>query len=160
MRSSALTSEATSQKLCSLLKPFHLTRNWNLLWCQWLFNISSTFHSFSLSMIIGGGGACGFLPRIRSSRVADNFTMLNTGCNCLILWDNLSVIAKSWRLKSHPRWMFRKNLMEFFVGLLDYLYKFYRGYATTNPRSHVLLEYSTITWPSHVIWLPKFPCYL
>jgi len=35
--------------------------------------------------------------------------------------------------------------MEFFVGLLDYLYKFYRGYATTNPRSHVLLECSIIT---------------
>jgi len=29
--------------------------------------------------------------------------------------------------------MFRKNSMEFFVGLLDYLYKFCRGYATTNP---------------------------
>jgi len=41
--------------------------------------------------------------------------------------------------------MFRKNSMEFFIGLLDYLYKFYHGYATTNPRSHVLLEYSTIT---------------
>jgi len=35
--------------------------------------------------------------------------------------------------KDYPRWMFRKNSMEFFVGLLDYLYKFYRGYATTNP---------------------------
>ena len=35
--------------------------------------------------------------------------------------------------KDHPRWMFRKNLMEFFVGLLDYLYKFCCGYATTNP---------------------------
>jgi len=72
----------------------------------------------------------------------------------------LYVIAKSWGLKDHPGWMFRKNSMEFFVGLLDYLYKFYRGYATTNPRSHVLLEYSTITWPCHMIWLPKFPCYL
>ena len=67
------------------------------------------------------------------------------------------VIAK---LKDHPRWMFRKNLMEFFIGLLDYLYKFYRGYTTTNPQSHVLLEYSTITWPCHMMWLPKFPCYL
>ena len=47
--------------------------------------------------------------------------------------------------KDHPRWTFRKNSMEFFVGLLDYLYKFYRGYATTNPRSHVLLECSIIT---------------
>ena len=47
--------------------------------------------------------------------------------------------------KDHPRWMFRKNSMEFFVGLLDYLYKFYCGYATTNPRSHVLLECSIIT---------------
>jgi len=31
------------------------------------------------------------------------------------------------------------------LNLLNYLYKFYRGYATTNPRSYVLLEGSTIT---------------
>ena len=31
------------------------------------------------------------------------------------------------------------------LNLLNYLYKFYCGYATTNPRSHVLLEGSTIT---------------
>jgi len=29
--------------------------------------------------------------------------------------------------------MFRKNSMEFFVKLPDYLYKFYCGYATTTP---------------------------
>ena len=47
-------------------------------------NISSTSHSSSPSTMIGGSGACSFLPRIRSSGAVDNFTMLNTGCNCLI----------------------------------------------------------------------------
>ena len=75
---------AISQELCSLLKPFHLTRNWNLLQCQRLFNISSTSHSSSLLTTMGGGGACGFLPRIGSSGAADNFMTLNTGCNYLI----------------------------------------------------------------------------
>ena len=30
------------------------------------------------------------------------------------------VITKSWRLKDHSMWVFRKNSMEFFIGL-DYL---------------------------------------
>jgi len=41
-----------------------------------------------------------------------------------------------------------------------YLYYFYKWLYTTSPRSHVLLECSTITWPCHMIWLLKFPCYL
>jgi len=41
-----------------------------------------------------------------------------------------------------------------------YLYYFYKWLYTTSPRSHVLLECSTITWPRHVIWLLKFPRYL
>jgi len=41
-----------------------------------------------------------------------------------------------------------------------YLYYFYKWLYTTSPRSHVLLEYSTITWPHHMIWLLKFPHYL
>jgi len=49
------------------------------------------------------------------------------------------------RCSGRTQWMFRKNSMEFFIRLSDYLYKFYYGYAATNPRSHVLLEYSTIT---------------
>ena len=63
--------------------------NWNLLWCQRLSNISSTSHFASLSMTMGGGRACGFFPSIGSSGMADNFTTLNTRCNCLILWGNL-----------------------------------------------------------------------
>ena len=99
MRSSALTSEATFQELCSLLKPFHLIRNWNLLQCQRLSNISFTSYSGSPSTTMGGGRACGFLPGIGSSRAADNFTMLNTRCNCLIPWGNLRWQANSptWR---------------------------------------------------------------
>ena len=88
-RSGALTSEATFQELCSLLKPFYLTRNQNLLRCQQLSNISSTSHSVSLSTMMGYGRACDFLPGIRSSEAADNFTTLNTGCNFLILQGNL-----------------------------------------------------------------------
>ena len=30
-------------------------------------------------------------------------------------------------LSDHPRWMFKKNSMEFFIGLLDYLYYFTSG---------------------------------
>ena len=41
-----------------------------------------------------------------------------------------------------------------------YLYYFYKWLYTTSPRSHVLLECSTITWQGHVIQLLKFPCYL
>jgi len=41
-----------------------------------------------------------------------------------------------------------------------YLYYFYKWLYTTSPWSHVLLECSTITWPCHMIWLLKFPCYL
>ena len=41
-----------------------------------------------------------------------------------------------------------------------YLYYFYKWLYTTSPQSYVLLECSTITWPCHVIWLLKFPCYL
>jgi len=48
-------------------------------------------------------------------------------------------------------------------SLLDwttYLYYFYKWLYTTSPRSHVLLECSTITWPCHVIRLLEFLCYL
>ena len=41
-----------------------------------------------------------------------------------------------------------------------YLYYFYKWLYTTSPQSYVLLECSTITWPCHMIWLPKFPHYL
>jgi len=46
------------------------------------------------------------------------------------------------------------------LDLTVYLYYFYKWLYTTSPRSHVLLECSTITWPRHVIWLFKFPRYL
>ena len=37
---------------------------------------------------------------------------------------------------------------------------FYKWLYTTSPQSHVFLECSMITWPCHMIQLPKFPCYL
>ena len=70
------------------------------------------------------------------------------------------VITKSWWLKDHLRWVFRKNSIEFLIGLTTYLYYFYKWLYTTSPWSHVFLEYSVITCPCHVIWLLKFPCYL
>ena len=60
--------------------------------------------------------------------------------------------------------MFKKNLMEFFVRLVSYLYYFYSSYIT-NPWSHVLLEYSVVTWPlscdssSHTIYIST-PLYI
>ena len=50
--------------------------------------------------------------------------------------------------------------MEFSVGLNYLLILLYKWLYTTSPWSHVLLECSTITWPCHMIWLRKFPCYL
>ena len=47
-------------------------------------------------------------------------------------------------LSDHPRWMFKKNSIEFFVGLDYYLYYFYSGYTATSLRSHVPPECSTI----------------
>jgi len=41
-----------------------------------------------------------------------------------------------------------------------YLYYFYKWLYATNPRSHVLLECSIVTWPCHMIWLLMFPHYL
>jgi len=58
------------------------------------------------------------------------------------------------------RWMFKKNSMEFFIGLDYYLYYSYSGCTTISPWSYVLLECSMITWPCHMIWLPKFLCCL
>ena len=56
--------------------------------------------------------------------------------------------------------MFKKNSIEFFIGLDYYLYYSYSSYTTISSQLYVLLECSMITWPCHVIWLPKFPCYL
>ena len=48
-----------------------------------------------------------------------------------VLWDQfkagllLSMAVNA--LSDHPRWMFKKNLMEFFIGLDFYLYYFYSG---------------------------------
>ena len=39
-------------------------------------------------------------------------------------------------LSGHPRWMFRKNSMEFFVGLQPYLYYYYSG-CTLESHGHM-----------------------
>ena len=59
-------------------------------------------------------------------------------------------------LSGHPRWIFRKNSMEFFVGLQPYLYYYYSG-CTLESYGHMSLpECSMVTWPCHVTWLTKF----
>ena len=63
-------------------------------------------------------------------------------------------------LSNHPRWIFKKNLMEFFVGLQPYLYYYYSG-CTLESHNHMFFpECSMITWPCHVIWLTESPSYL
>ena len=58
-------------------------------------------------------------------------------------------------LSGHPRWMFRKNSMEFFVGLQPYLYYYYSG-CTLESYGHMsFLECSIVTWPCYVTWLTK-----
>ena len=48
-------------------------------------------------------------------------------------------------LSDHPRWMFKKNSMEFFVGLQSYLYYCYSG-CTLKSHDHLLfLECSMVT---------------
>ena len=48
-------------------------------------------------------------------------------------------------LSDHPRWMFEKNSMEFFVGLQPYLYYCYSGY-TLKSHDHLLFpECSMVT---------------
>ena len=60
-------------------------------------------------------------------------------------------------LSDHPRWMFKKNSMEFSVGLQLYLYYYYSG-CTLKSHGHMFFpECSMITWPCHVIltyWVP------
>ena len=56
--------------------------------------------------------------------------------------------------------MFRKNSMEFFVGLDYYLYYFTSGYIL---KSHGHKSFQNVLWShdsSHVICLLKFPHYL
>ena len=75
------------------------------------------------------------------------------GDQCSGVVSSSYVIAKSWQLKDHPRWVFRKNSMEFFVALLDYLYKSYSGYATISSWSHVLSFFQNVLLPDLVTWL-------
>jgi len=92
-----------------------------------------------------------------------SYSLIISSVSLLILLPGSSSMCYQWAviaLSDHPRWMFRKNSMEFFVRLLNYLYYFYKWLYTTNPQSHVLLECSMITWPCHMIWLSKFPYYL
>jgi len=46
-------------------------------------------------------------------------------------------------LSDHPRWMFRKNSMEFFVGLNYYLYYFTSG-CTLKSHSHE--SFQNVLW--------------
>ena len=58
-------------------------------------------------------------------------------------------------LSDHPRWMFKKNSMEFFIGLQSYLYYCYSG-CTLKSHDHLLFpECSMVTWLfQNVLWSP------
>jgi len=64
-------------------------------------------------------------------------------------------------LSDHPRWIFKKNSMEFFVRLLNYLYYFTSGYTllTHNHISfwNVLWSHDPVPWydylSSHTIYI-------
>ena len=56
--------------------------------------------------------------------------------------------------------MFKKNSIEFFIGLNYYLYYFTSGY-TLKSYSHKSSQ--NVLWShdsGHVVWLLRFPCYL
>jgi len=59
-------------------------------------------------------------------------------------------------LSDHPRWMFRKNSMEFFIVLSYYLYYFT---VAVLLKVHDHMSFQNV-WPCHMIWLAKSPCYL
>ena len=56
----------------------------------------------------------------------------------------------------HPRWMFKKNSMEFFIGLSYYLYYFTSGYTLKSHGQNVLWLYDS----GHIVQLLRFPHYL
>ena len=63
-------------------------------------------------------------------------------------------------LSDHPRWMFRKNSMEFFVGLDYYLYYFTSG-CILKSRGHK--SFQNVLWShdsGHMVCLFKFTYYL
>jgi len=63
-------------------------------------------------------------------------------------------------LSDYPRWIFRKNSMEFFIGLSYYLYYFISG-CTLKSCGHK--PFQNILWShdsGHVVCLLKFPHYL
>ena len=64
-------------------------------------------------------------------------------------------------LSDHPRWMFKKNSMEFFVGLQSYLYYCYSG-CTLKSHDHLLFpECSMVTCSfQNVLWSPDLVTWL
>jgi len=63
-------------------------------------------------------------------------------------------------LSDHPRWMFKKNLMEFFIELQPYLYYYYSSYTLESCDHMFFSECSMIIWPCHIIWLTESLPYL
>ena len=57
-------------------------------------------------------------------------TVLGCGIEFLCYQGTVSVLS------GHPRWMFRKNSMEFFIGLQPYLYYCYSG-CTLESHDHM-----------------------
>ena len=68
---------------------------------------------------------------------------------------NIVLSRGSECLSDHPRWMFKKNSMEFFIGLQFYLYYCYSG-CTLKSHDHLLFpECSMVTCSfQNVLWSP------
>jgi len=65
----------------------------------------------------------------------------------------MSVSTRSWRLKAQPRWLFRKNSIEFLIGFPSYLYKCLLVCA--------LASYDHMTITKNYLYLTQsFPYYL
>ena len=62
-----------------------------------------------------------------------------------------------WRtvivLSDHPRWMFKKNLIEFPIVFCTLLILLLHGLCTKVLQSHVFLECSYHKWPLTDLWL-------
>jgi len=66
------------------------------------------------------------------------------------------VITKSWRLKDHSRWVFRKNLMEFSIGLNYLLILLLQVAVFLLLHNHmtfqnVLWSHDLVTWYDYLI---------
>ena len=75
------------------------------------------------------------------------------------VWKDAKVPLLAWScedFRAQPRWLFRKNLMGFFIGLQSYLYYNYSG-CTLQSHNHMSFPECSNHLTCHIIGLPKSP---